>query len=185
MSNSRTNELDALLKAYSIISEREDPWLSQAILRNSEADSVRLDPEKVQALMGRFSSKKPFGAQLLQALSRRKLTNRDVSSEVGIPEEIIEKVLANTALPNIVPLRKMTALLRHLQIPLDRAVEGMRVSLDRLGTDVPCDWAPTPAMRRGKQVSSTTFGGRAGESSKEALKRGLEAYIKRLTEEGV
>jgi hypothetical protein len=184
MSNSKTYELDALLKAYSIMSEREDSWLSQAILRNREADSVRFDPEKVQTLMGRFSSKKPFGAQLLRALSQRNLTKKDVSSKVGIPEEIIEKVLANTALPNIVPLRKMIALLRYLQISLDQAVEGMWVSLDRLGTDAPCNWAPTPAMRRGKHVSPT-FGGKAGESSREALKRGLEAYIKRLTEEGV
>lgn len=184
MSNSRTNELDALLKAYSIMSEREDPWLSQAILSNAEADSVCLDPEKVQALMGRFSFEQPFGAQVLQALSQRNMTNREVSSEIGIPEEIIEKVLANTALPNIVPLRKMIALLRHLEVSLDRAIEGMRVSLDRLGTDNPCDWTLTPAMRRGKHVSPT-FGERAGESSKEALKRGLEAYFKRLREEGV
>lgn len=184
MSKSGRNELDAALKAYSIMSEREDSWLSQLILRNSEADSVRLDPEKVQALMGRFSFEQPFGVQVLQALSQRNMTNSEVSSELGIPEEIIEKVLTNVALPNIVPLRKMITLLRYLQISLHRAIEGMRVSLDRLGTDAPCDWALTPAMRRGKHVSPTS-GGRAGESSKEALKRGLEAYIKRLTKEGV
>ncbi|MBI4640910.1 MAG: helix-turn-helix transcriptional regulator [Candidatus Tectomicrobia bacterium] len=184
MSGSRTNKLDVLLKAYSIVSEREDAWLSKAILRNAEADDVRFDPEKMQPFMERFSDEKPFGDQILQAISQKNMTKRDVSSELGISEEIIEKVLTNTALPNIVPLRKMIALLRYLKIPLDRAVEGMRVSLDRFGAGDSYDWTPSPAMRRGQHVPSK-FGRRSGESSKETLKRGLEAYIKRLTEEGV
>lgn len=183
MSNSRKNELDALLKAYSIVSEREDPWLSKAILKNSEADNVRLDPERVQSLMGRFSVEQPFGTQILRAVSQKNMTNADVSSETGIPEETIEKVLTNAAPPNIVPLRKMIGLLRHLQLSLDRAIEGMRVSLERFGTDKSYDRASAPAMRRGKHVGPTP-GRKSRESSREALKRDLEAYIRRLRQEG-
>ena len=184
MNDSKTDGLDALLKAYSIISEREDDWLSQAIMKNAEADNALLDPGKVQALMERFSDAKPFGDLVLQAISQKSMSKDDVNRELDISNEVMEKVLTHTALPNIVPLRKMIALLRYLKIPLALALEGMRISLERFKVEEFPDWVPSPTMRRGKQLLARSTA-RSEEISRETLRRDLEVYINRLKEEGV
>lgn len=184
MTNSKKDGLDALLRTYSITSEREDDWLSRAILRNTETDNTPLDTGSVKAFMERFSDVRPFADLVNQAIHQKGMTQDDVSRELGIPKEVMDKVLIHSALPSVIPLRKMLALLRSFSIPLANAIDAMRVSLNRLKTVGTSGWIAGQAMRRGTHISLRSTG-RAEEVSREALRRDLEVYIKRLKEEGV
>jgi hypothetical protein len=171
--------IEAILRTYSIVSDREDDILCEAVLKNISGD-VWVNPEKERHLLERFSEEKPFGDMIAEAMSNKQINMDTLSGEISISKNILKKVRNDTSLPNIIPVKKMKTLLQILNIPIERAVESIRTSLNRFNAEA--SFVPTAgtAMSRGRKrpfiIANT---GR----SKEGLKRGIDAYIKRLMDE--
>ena len=176
-----SDEIEAILKSYSIVSDREDDWLSGVIMRTKNQEKL-FSPEKLNQFFDRFSDEKPFASVVLEAISNRKLRKDTIIRDTLISEDILEKVLTNSVLPNIIPIKRMISLLRLLQIPLALAVESLRVSLYRHNLDQSLTTDLTVTMRRKKAVPCV-IGGMA--RSRESLKRDIEAYINHLTKEAM
>lgn len=171
--------IEAIFKSYSVITDREDNWLPSAIMR-AENQETSLDRVKLNHFLGRFSDEKPFGSIVLEAITKKKVKKDTIIHDTCISEDILEKILKNSSLPNTLPVKRMISLLKLLKIPLDRAAESIRVSLDRLSFDKSLGPVSSVTMRR-RQTGPCIVEHRA--RSKESLKRDIEAYIKRLMRE--
>jgi hypothetical protein len=173
------NEIEEILKVYSLVSDREDETLRTAVLKLIPEMSQG-DLAKADRFLERFSEEKPFGDILLKALSSKHTNLDTLSDEIGLSRNILEKILNRTELPNIIPIKKMKNLLQQFHIPTARAIDSIRVSMNRFSTGIPPITAPTMAVSRHKR---TTLPATQKNRSKESLKRGVEAYIKRLLDE--
>jgi hypothetical protein len=181
MSEEQRDGIEAILKNYSVVSDREDDWLPGVIMRRKDLEILH-NPLKLEQFLGRFLDEKPFGNVALEAISKKKINKDTIIRDTRISEDILEKVLTNTVLPNIIPIKRMISLLRLLQIPLERAVKSLKVSLNRFDVNQSLTPVSNLAMRRNRMVP---FNVGRGERSKESLKRDLESYIRRLLREGM
>lgn len=179
MSKNQREGIESLLRTFSVVSDREDNWLPGAIMR-VKTEEIHLNPVKLKQFLDRFSNEKAFGDVILEAMSTGKTTKENIVTNACISEEILEKVLTNTLLPNVIPLKKMIYLLNFLHIPLSVAVESLRVSLNRFNVEKSLEAVYGVSMR---QKRMAPFRSGTVRRSKEALKRSLEVYIKRLLEE--
>lgn len=182
MTENKRNGIEALLRAYSVTSDKENDWLSHAI-GVMKTEEHHITPEKLGRFLNRFSDEKPFGDVLSEKFSIQKTKKETIIQNLGILKDILEKVITNAVLPNVIPLRKMISLLDALHISLPLAIESFRVSLNRFKPEEPLTAGLSITMRR--QHSASTFSKRINEGLIEqaALRRDLETYIKRLLEE--
>lgn len=180
MAENKNDGIDALVKAYSVISDRESDWLSGAVMKMKQ-EGPSLNQERVRELLNRFSDNKPFGDLVLEAISAKKIAKEAIVQDLNISQDIFEKVLANMVLPNIIPLRKMISLLNFLNISISCAIESFKVSLNRFTSDQLLSSAPGIAMRRNQAL---VYHKDTAEDHGETLKRSMDIYIKRLLDEG-
>jgi hypothetical protein len=179
MKQNKMDAIETILKTYSVVSVKEDEILWSALLKNTPGDVLE-NSEKANRFLERFYSEKSFEEILLEAISNKQTDAAKLSEEVSISKSILEKVLNNAALPNIIPIKKMKSLLHVLHIPIARAVQGIRESMTRFNIEDSFVSLSSVAMSRSSKkpfdIAKTSISG-------ESLKRGLEAYIKRLLDE--
>ncbi|NIM85057.1 MAG: hypothetical protein GTN82_43045 [Candidatus Aminicenantes bacterium] len=179
MKENKVDAIETILKTYSVVSEKEDEILWLALMKIPPGDVLE-NSEKANLFLEQFYSEKSFDKILVEAISNE-LTNIDkLSEEIAISKSILEKVLNHAALPNIIPIKKMKALLHLLHIPITRAVQGIRASMGRFNVEDSFVSFSSVAMSRSRRKP---FDIASASTSRESLKRGLEAYIKRLTDE--
>lgn len=167
------------MKNYSIGSEQVAEILFPAVLKLT-SDDVPIKPEKSRQLLERFPTERPFGDIMEEAISARRMSIDRLSGETSISMNLLDQVLKHLELPNIIPVKKMNMLLNILHIPLKLAVESMWASLNRLNVE------KSPMTLSGLAVGRTRkrdLNFVNPDRSREALKRGLEAYINRLSQE--
>ncbi len=171
--------VESILKTYSIDSEQGAEILFPAVLKLT-SDATPVESEKLNRFLERFPAEKPFGDILGEAISARQTSIDRLSGEASISRNLLDQVLNNLELPNIIPIKKMKMLLSILHIPPGRAVESMRASLSRLNLENSFMPLPTVAVGRNRK-RNINFA--SHEISREALKRRLNAYINRLSQE--
>ena len=179
MNQINSASIENILKNYSIDSEQGAEILFPAVLKLTP-DDVPIKPEKLTQLLDRFPTERPFGDILEEAISARRMSIDRLSGETSIPVNILDQVLKHLELPNIIPVKKMNVLLKILHIPLKLAAESMWTSLNRLNVE------KSPMTLSGLAVGRTRkryLNFVNPDRSREALKRGLEAYINRLSRE--
>jgi hypothetical protein len=179
MNQINSESVENILKNYSIDSEQGAEILFTALLKLT-SDDVPIKAEKSSQLLERFPTERPFGDILEEAISARRMSIDRLSGETSISRNLLDQVLKHLELPNIIPVKKMNVLLNILHIPLKLAVESMRASLNRLNVE------KSPMTLSGLAVGRTRkrdLNFVNPDRSREALKRGLEAYINRLTQE--
>lgn len=179
MNQTNSASVENILKTYSIDSEQGAELLFPAVLK-LRPDDAPINPEKLNRFLERFPAEKPFGDILEEAISTRRSSIDRLSGETSISRNLLDQVINHLELPNIIPIKKMKVLLNILHIPLGQAVESMRASLNRLSMEdsfMPLSSAAVGRTRKRdlRFVSS--------ERSREALKRRLDAYINRLSQE--
>jgi hypothetical protein len=179
MNQNKIDPIEEILKTYSLVSGREEEILWSAVLKTTPGDSL-LDPGKANRFLERFPVEKPFGDMLLEAVAGKQTSIDRLSEEISLSKSSLEKVLSHAELPNIIPIKKMKALLHVLQIPITRAVESMKASMERFNMKGP--FAPFSGVVMGRSRRKY-FSVPNANRSKESLKRGLKAYINRLLEE--
>lgn len=179
MNQTNSASVENILKNYSIDSEQGAEILFPAVLKLI-SDDVPIKPEKLSQLLERFPTERPFGDILEEAISARRMSIDRLSGETSISRNLLDQVLKHLELPNIIPVKKMNVLLNILHIPLKLAVESMWASLNRLNVE------KSPMTLSGLAVGRTRkrdLNFVSSDRSREALKRGLEAYINRLSQE--
>lgn len=179
MSQTNTPSVENILKAYSIDSEQGAEILFPAVLKLT-ADDAPVGSEKLSRFLERFPAEKPFGDILGEAISACQTNIDRLSGEASISKNLLDQVLNNLELPNIIPIKKMKMLLSILHIPLGQAVESMRASLNRLKVENSFMPLSNVAVGRNRK-RNISF--ESHEISREALKRRLDAYINRLSQE--
>jgi hypothetical protein len=179
MNQTNSASVENILKNYSIDSELGAEILFPAVLKLTP-DDVPIKPGKLSQLLERFPTERPFGDILEEAISARRMSIDRLSGETSISRNLLDQVLKHLELPNIIPVKKMNVLLNILHIPLKLAVESMWASLSRLNME------KSPMPLSGLAVGRTRkrdLNFVSSDKSREALKRGLEAYINRLSQE--
>lgn len=179
MNQNKIDPIEKILKTYSLVSDRKEEILWAAVLKTTPEDSL-LDPEKTDRFLERFPVEKPFGDMLLEAVASKQTNIDRLSEEISISKNMLEKVLSHAELPNIIPVKKMKALLHVLHIPITRAVESMKASMERFNMKGP--FTPFSGVVMGRNRRKP-FSVPNANRSKESLIRGLKAYIRRLLEE--
>lgn len=179
MNQNKIDPIEEILKTYSLVSDRKEEILWAAVLKTTPEDSL-YNTEKVNRFLERFPVEKPFGDMLVEAMSSKQTNIDSLSEEISITKGILEKLLSHAALPNIIPIKKMKALLHVLDIPITRAVESMKASMERFNMKDP--FTPISGVVMGRSWRRP-FSVPNANRSKESLKRGLKAYINRLLEE--
>jgi hypothetical protein len=179
MNQTNSASVEDILKSYSIDSEQGAEILFPAVLRLTP-DDVPIKPEKSSQLLKRFPSERPFGDILEEAISTQRMSIDRLIGETSISRKLLDQVLKHLELPNIIPVKKMKVLLNILHIPLKLAVESMWASLNRLNIEKsPMTLSSLAAGKTRKRDLNFV----SSDRSREALKRGLEAYINRLSQE--
>ena len=179
MSQTNAVPVESILKTYSIDSEQGAEILFPAVLKLT-ADDAPVGSEKLNRFLDRFPAEKPFGDILGEAISIRQTSIDRLSEEASISRDLLARVLDNLELPNIIPIKKMKMLLNILHIPLSRAAESMRASLNRLKVENLFKPLSNVAVGRNRK-RNISF--ESHEISRQALKRRLDAYINRLCRE--
>ena len=179
MNQANSASVEDILKNYSIDSEQGAEILFPAVLKLTP-DDVPTKPEKLNQLLERFPAERPFGDILKEAISAQRMSIDRLSGETSISSNLLDQVLNHLELPNIIPVKKMNVLLNILHIPLKRAVESMWASLNRLNMEKLPMTLPGLAVGRTRKRDLNFV---SSDRSREALKRRLEAYINRLSQE--
>ena len=175
-----SDNIEQMLKEFSVVSDREDGWLPEVILKKDES-TIFLDPAKMSQLLERFSNEKPFGILSRDMMARTNISRDELVKKTGISPAVLDKVLSNKALPNSIPLKRMRSLLNLLQISMKQAIESFRASLHRYVADPSLESNLNPAMRRKRDYFLNIAN---AEKSVESAKKDLEIYIQRLLKEG-
>jgi hypothetical protein len=181
MSQTNTASVENILKTYSIGSEQGAEIILPAVLKLT-ADDAPVKTEKLNAFLERFPAEKPFGDILDEAMSAFRTDIDRLSGEASISRNLLDQVINNLELPNIIPVKKMKVLLNILHIPLGKAVESMRASFNRFNVGNSFMPLSNTAVGRSRK---RTLNIKGSERSREALKRGLDAYINRLSAEEI
>ncbi|UCH92582.1 MAG: hypothetical protein JSV88_20110 [Candidatus Aminicenantes bacterium] len=179
MNQTNSASVENILKAYSIDSDQGAEILFPAVLKLTW-DDAPIKSEKLSRFLERFPAERPFGDILEEAISAHRTSIDRLSGDTSISRNLLDQVLNHLELPNIIPVKKMNVLLKILHIPLKLAVESMRASLNRLNVEK--SLMPLSGLAAGR-TRKRDLNFLSSERSREALKRRLEAYINRLSQE--
>jgi len=181
MNNRKTENFETALRAKSLVSEFESGLVWELLSLDSTGDELDLSRQE-ELFLARFSDEGAFAEVIQDAMATQGQDRATLCETLSLPEKILEKVLNFNALPNIIPVKKMNRLLVLLHIPLGKAVNSIRTSLRRFTVDGSA-LQPIPAVSM-KQNWKYPIPSPNSTQSKESLKRNIEVYIQRLTEEG-
>lgn len=154
--------------------------------------SIEISSEKAKVMVNSLYEKlavDSLGILISKAIDTGNIKVQEMATESGLPVMTIEQLQGDLILANSIPVISFKNLLKRLQIPFDKAREGIIKTFHILKNDLAFSLSNVTSLRlayrRRDSKSTTSFNTKASKSENQYLFQNEEAlnkYLNRLSE---